>query len=63
MKILIGVLMGILLGGGAVWAFHDSHPDTNIYEMPVTPFALRSDNVQRREELTGSSPFAKPCRH
>jgi hypothetical protein len=63
MKILIGVLMGMLLGGGAVWAFHDSRPDTNIYEMPVTPFDFRSDNAQRREELTRSSPFANPCRH
>ena len=63
MKILIGVLLGMLLGGGGVWAFHDSHPDTNIYEMPVTPFALRSDNTQRKEGLTRSSPDAIPCRH
>ncbi len=63
MKILIGVLLGMLLGGGGVWAFHDSHPDTNIYEMPVTPFAQRSDNAQRKEGLSRSSQDATPCRH
>ena len=63
MKILIGVLLGMLLGGGVVWAFHVSQPDTNIYEMPVTPFAQRSDNAQRREDVTRSSPDATPCRH
>jgi len=63
MKILIGVLMGMLLGGGGVWAFHDSHPDTGIYEIPVTPFALRSDNAKRSEGLTRSSQDAIPCRH
>jgi len=62
MKILIGVLMGMLLGGSAVWAFHDSRPHTSIYEMPVTPFAFRSDNPPGWEELTRSSPLANPCR-
>ena len=37
--------------------------DLVIYEMPVTPFAQRSDNAQRREDVTRSSPDATPCRH
>ena len=42
MKIFIGVLMGLLLGGGGVWAFHDPRPPET-YTGAVTPLGMRFD--------------------
>ena len=42
MKIFIGVLMGLLLGGGWVWAFHDPRPPET-YEGSVIPLGMAFD--------------------
>ena len=63
MKILIGVFTGMLLGGGGVWAFHDSRP-LESYQSPVTPFAhfstLEDTPTEDLKRNTGSSRPCKP---
>ena len=62
MKIIIGVLMGMLLGGGGVWAFHDPRPGER-YEGVVNPLALPLDAkpVQRQNEIKRDKPLDTPC--
>ena len=58
MKILIGVLMGMLLGGGGVWAsFRDPGP-VERYEGVVNPLSLPADvrPDQRQSQTKGDSP-------
>jgi len=64
MKILIGVFMGMLLGGGGVWAFHDPRP-LERYDGVVNPLAmpLEVKPVQRQHvnEIKRDKPQDTPC--
>jgi hypothetical protein len=63
MKILIGVLMGMLLGGGGVWAFHDPRP-LERYEGVVNPLALpevRPAPRQHMSDIKGERTLDTPC--
>ena len=65
MKILIGVFMGMLLGGGGVWAFHDPLPPDR-YEGMVNPLALPVEVKpvprQRMSEVKlVTPPLDAPC--
>ena len=64
MKILIGVCMGMLLGGGGVWAFHDSRP-LDRYEGVVNPLALPEVKPVKQQHLNGikpERPQETPCK-
>ncbi len=63
MKILIGVLTGMLLGGSGVWAFHDQRP-TESYQSPVTPLAHASipQDALRADDLNRNSRPSAPCK-
>ncbi|HEY3197376.1 MAG TPA: hypothetical protein VGJ57_05145 [Nitrospirales bacterium] len=63
MKILIGVCMGMLLGGGGVWAFHDPRP-LERYDGVVNPLALpevKSVQRQHTSEIKRERPQETPC--
>ena len=56
MKILIGVSIGMLLGGGGVWAFHDQRP-LESYQSPVTPLVQSSTSQEsHRTDATTATP-------
>jgi hypothetical protein len=61
MKIFIGVLMGLLLGGGAVWAFHDPRPPET-YIGTVTPLGIPLDLTPASGKRTSEiNKLENPC--
>jgi hypothetical protein len=62
MKIFLGVLIGLLLGGGSVWAVHDPRP-ADTYEGSVTPLGMRFDPMPDGGKRTSESnkKLENPC--
>jgi hypothetical protein len=62
MKIFIGILMGLLLGGGTVWAVHDQGP-TERYEGVVNPLGMPLDQTSASGKRTGETnrKLENPC--
>jgi hypothetical protein len=62
MKIFIGVLIGLLLGGGGVYAFHDQRA-LETYTGAVTPLGMSFDPTpasgKRMGEINGK--LENPC--
>jgi hypothetical protein len=64
MRILTGILIGMLMGGGAVWASHDEYRDNipNSLSRFDRPFGLSREDNRRMDLIYENNPLYNPCR-